>query len=389
VACQVGFATVALVVGAFLAKSYGEVSRANLGFRTEGVLRVGLSLRGVRFPTDAHRAAIYEQVRASVEAVPGARSAVLASALLPPLNALGGPFRIEGRPVAAPADSPTANLRLVSANYFAGMGIPLEEGRSFTHADGHGSHGVVILSRRIAQEYWPEGNAVGGRIRLGAREGEGEWLTVVGVAGDVRHPLDAKAARIVYRPMAQAPTTFASVLVHTAGDPEALRADAEKAVWAVDRELALWGVAPLVPELADETRLTHVRFTTTLVTVFAALAVGLAVLGVLSCSAYAVSMQAREFGVRMALGAQRADVWWLVIGQGMKPVLWGAALGLACAAVVIRTPLLTAQLHAVTANDWAVYGSSAALLGLAALAGCLWPARRAAKIDPMVALRYE
>lgn len=387
VACQVGFATVALVVGAFLAKGFGEVSRADLGFRPEGVLHVGLSLSAARYPTQAHRAALYNQMLEYASALPGVKSAALASGLLPPPNALGGPFRIEGRPLAAPGESPTANLRLVSPSYFAQMGIAMVAGRPFTRADGHGAPGVAVLSRVIADEYWPEGNAIGQRIRMGAREGQGEWLTVVGVAEDVRHPLDPKHARILYRPMEQAPTSFASLLVQGTGDPEAFRGPVEKAVWALDREMAIWGTAPLHEVLAEH--LAHVRFTTTLVTLFAALAVALAVLGVLGCAAYAVSRQAREFGVRMALGAQRSDIRWLVIRQGLQPVLWGGAIGLAAAALVVRMPLLRAQLHTVGANDITVYAACGVLLSAAALAGCLWPARRAARTDPMVALRYE
>jgi putative ABC transport system permease protein len=387
VACQVGFATVALVGGAFLAKGYGEVSRADIGFRPEGTLHVGLSLSASRYPTQAHRATSYNQILEQASALPGVKSAALASGLLPPPNALGGPFRIEGRPLVAPGESPTANLRLVSPAYFAQMGIAVLEGRGFTRADGHGASGVAVLSRVIADEYWPRGNAIGQRIRMGAREGQGEWLTVVGVAEDVRHPLDPKDARILYRPIEQAPTSSASLLVQGTGDPEALRGPVEKAIWALDREMAIWGTAPLQEVVAEQ--LAHVRFTTTMVTLFAALAVALAVLGVLGCAAYAVSRQAREFAVRMALGARPCDIRWLVIRQGLQPVLWGGAMGLAAAVLVARMPLLRAQLHTVGSNDIVVYVGCGVLLALAALAGCLWPARRASRIDPMVALRHE
>jgi putative ABC transport system permease protein len=388
VACQVGLATVALVAGALLAQGYREASRADLGFRAEGVLHVGLSLSAARYPTEAHRVLTYDRVLEQVASLPGVDSAALASGLLPPPNALGGPFRIEGRPLAAPGESPTANLRLVSSNYFAQMRIPIVEGRPFTVADGHGAPGVAVLSRVVADAYWPQGGAVGQRIRLGAREGQGDWLTVVGVASDVRHPLDPKGARILYRPIAQAPARFASLLVQVGGgEPEAVRGSVEKAVWGLDSEMRLWGVAPLEGMLAEE--LAHVRFTTTLVSLFAALAVALAALGVLGCSAYAVSRQTREFGVRMALGAHPRDIRWLVVRQGLQPVLWGGVVGLAVAVVVARMPLLTSQIHTVSANRVTVYVACALLMAIAALVGCLWPARRASRVDPMAALRYE
>ncbi len=387
VACQVGFAAVTLVVGAFLVKSYRETIRADLGFHSERVLRVGFSLSQLRYPTEAHRAALYTRVLERARAIPGVESAALVNSLLPPPNALGGPFLIEGRALVAASDSATANVRLVSANYFRHLGIPLLQGRSFSESDVRGAPQTVILSRFVAQKYWPDGDAVGRRIRLGTPATESEWLTVVGVVGDVRHPLADTGARIIYRPLMQAPTSFASLLVRAPGNPEALRAAIEKAAWSLDPQLALWGTAPLADVVAEES--SHLRFTTIVLNVFAALAVGLAVFGVFGCNAYAVRRRSREIAVRVALGADPKDIRRLIIGQAMTPVLWGAACGLAGAAALLRAPLLAEQLHRVSPNGWALYAVSAILLTSAALAGCLTPARRAAKVDPMVALRHE
>ena len=238
---------------------------------------------------------------------------------------------------------------------------------------------VVVLSRMIAEEYWPDGGALGRRIRLGAREGQGEWLTMVGVAEDVRHPLDPKAARILYRPVAQAPTPFASLLVQTGSDPEALRGSVEKAVWTLDDEMNLWGAAPLGEMLTEQ--LEHVRFTTTLVTLFAALAVGLAVLGVLGCSAYAVGRQSREFGVRMALGAQIGQVSRLVMRESLQLTALGLVLGITASLLVNR--MLSALLFGVGPNDVVTLATvSALLLGIALTASAV-PARRASRVDPI------
>ncbi len=387
VAGQVGFAAISLVVGAFLLRSYDETIRADLGFATERVLRVGLSLSQLRYPTEGQRAALYAQLLERTEALPGVESAALVNSLLPPPNALGGPFLVEGRTPVAPADSPTANLRLVSSNYFQHMGVSVLEGRSFTDSDGRGAPAVVILSRFVAQKHWPEGGAVGQRIRLGASAAQGEWLTVVGVAADVRHPLAAMPARIIYRPLMQAPASFASLLVRAPGSPELLRSEVEKTAWSLDPQLALWGTAPLAEVVAEES--SHVRFTTILVNGFAALAVGLAVLGVFACNAYAVRRRSREIGVRVALGAESKEIWRLVIGQAMKPVVWGLASGLAGAALLLRLPLLAGQLHGVSPSDVNVYAVSGMLLAFAALTGGLVPARRATRVDPMVVLRHE
>ncbi len=387
VAWQVGFCVVALSLAMLLFNTFSEVSRASPGFRTEGVLRVGLSLSRVRYPGDAQRAAFYERVLERVSAVPGVESAALASGLLPPVRALGGPFDIEGRPEAAPSDAATANVRLVSPDYFRKLGIALLSGRSFHSGDGQGAPGAAILSRSVAEKHWPGGDAVGRRIRIRTSQGDPPWLTVVGIAEDVRHPLDNAGALILYRPIAQAPTPFASLLVLSARRPEEIRPAVEQAVWSLDRELAIWGAGPLTAILSED--LSHLRFTTTLTGLFALITLGLAALGVYGANSYAVSRRLREIGVRMALGAGSKDIRGLVIGQGMKAVALGMGLGLAATAALARLPLVASQLQGLPASEFVFYAVSAVVLGAAALAGCLWPSRRAVRVDPLVVLRHE
>ncbi len=387
VAWQVGLATLALVASLLLAKSLLRASDADLGFRPAGVLRAGVFLTRQRYPTESHRAARYGEMLQRVSGLPGVEAAALTNELLVRPNALGGPFVIQGRPDASPADSPTANLRLISPAYFQAMEISLLEGRAFTEADSAGAPGVVILSRTVAAQHWPAGQALGQRIRIGPPQGEGPWLTVVGIAADVRHPLGRGESRIIYQPLAQAPTPFAFLLVRTSGEPQGAQPSVEQAVRWLDPQLILRGAAPMEDLIAEE--LSHKRFTTILVILFGVLSLGLAVLGVYGSSSYAVGQRMQEMGLRVALVASPRDVLRLVLRQGMTTVCWGLAIGLVGVAALARLPLLTSQLQGVEAFDPAVYFASALVLSAATLAGCFWPARRATRVDPMVALRYE
>ena len=384
---QVALACVALVVSVLLLKSLFEMRTAGLGFRPAGVLRVGLSLSRLRYPSASHRTAHYALAQERVSALPGVEAAALTNSLLPPPRALGTPFLIEGRAQTSAADSPTANLRLVSPNYFQLMGIPLLAGRQFSAADAQGAPEVAILSRIVAERYWPRGEAVGQRIRLGTVHDESPWLTVVGVAEDVKHPIDTQAALVIYRPMAQAPTSFASLLVRSAAQPPGFLRSVERALWSLDPQMVLWGVATMEEVLSEE--LSHTRFATLLAALFAAIGMALAILGVYSANSHAVEQRTREIGIRMALGAQPGGVFRLVMRQAMSVVGLGILAGLIAAGVVVRVPQLASQLHQVSAFDSATFLAVALLMAGAALCGCLLPARRATRVDPMVALRYE
>jgi len=267
------------------------------------------------------------------------------------------------------------------------MEIPLLAGRVFSGADGLGAPGVAILSRVVAERHWPRGDAVGQRIRLGNIHEESPWLTVVGIVEDVRHPRDTGAALVIYRPLTQAPTPFASLLVRSAVPPLEISGTVEQAVRAQDPKLVLWGVAALENLVAEE--LSHTRFATLLAALFAGLGLALAVLGVYSANSHAVGQRTREIGIRMALGAHPAGVFRLVIRQGMAVVALGIFAGMLAAGAVVRLPQVAAQLHRVSAYDPAAFAIVAVLMAAAALGGCLLPARRATKVDPLVALRYE
>ena len=386
VAWQVGLATASLVVSLLLLQSLLARQHADLGLQHSGVLHVGVSLSRVRYPAEAHRNALYSAALERVGALPGV-DAALTSSLLPPPNALGTPFQIEGRPEVEPGELPTANLRGVSANYFDLAGIPLVEGRALTPSDGAAAPHVAVLSRTVAQRHWPRGGAVGRRIRLGTVHNDGPWLTIVGIAGDVRHPLDANPALLIYRPLAQAPTPFASLLVRGSAGPDAARPLVEQTLWSLDRNLVLWGVRPLEEMIGEA--LQHSRFTTILAALFAALGLALAMLGVYSASSHAVAQRTREVGIRMALGARPGDVLALIVRREMVPVAAGLLCGLAAAGALVRLPGVAAMLHDVSPYNATAYAAVGLLVSLASLAGFLQPARRATRVDPIQALRHQ
>jgi putative ABC transport system permease protein len=267
------------------------------------------------------------------------------------------------------------------------MEIPLLAGRDFAATDAAGAPGVAILSRRVAEMYWPAGDALGRQIRIGTPASQSPWLTIVGIAGDVRHPLDSVGARFIYLPLAQGPTSYASLLVRSSVEPQALRSAVEQAIWSIDKGVALWGIGTVEHWLAEV--VSHPRFTAVLITGFGSLALLLAVLGVYSASAYAVRRRTRELGIRIALGAQRAQILRMLLVEGLRVAAVGILLGLIAAAGFARTPLVASQLAAATPGIALACVLSAAALLLAALAGCWLPARRATHVDPVAVLRDD
>jgi putative ABC transport system permease protein len=315
--------------------------------------------------------------------MPGAQSAGVVDAL--PLA--GGSylsFAIEGRPTQ-PSDLPDAEHRVVSPSYFKTMGIPLIRGRLLSDQDHAQTPFATVISETMARRYWPNEDPVGKRINLGNPQ-TAPWRTIVGIVGDIRNEgLNAEPNPQMYVSFAQLPRQNLSLVVRGAGDPSSLIAGVRSAVAELDRDLPLYNVRTLTEMLSES--LARERFSLLLIVIFAGLALVLAGVGIYGVLAYSVTQRTHEIGVRLALGGSRRDVMRLVVGQGMKLVGLGISAGLLAAFALTR--LMTGLLYGVTATDPLTFIGVSVLLAGVALLACWIPARRAAKVDPMIALRYE
>ena len=376
-----------LVVGAgLLIKSFVRLRQVDPGFQPAQLLTFSLTLSETEYPERTEVPRFFDRLLERVEQLPGVEAA--GSVAFVPLSGsdTDAGFYIEGRPHPAPGEEPAVWVRPASPGYFRAIGIPLLAGRRFERGDHAEAPKVVLISQAMARRFWPGADPVGRRLKFGRPESDSPWRTVVGVVGSVKHDaLDTEAKTELYFPHAQVPYRTMSVVVRTAGDPLALVGAARRAVHALDQHLPLTDVA--TAEQILERSVGAPRFTMMLLATFAALALMLAAVGVYGVIAYSVSRRTQEIGVRIALGAQRRDVLGLVVREGMVLAAIGVALGIAGAWALSR--VLASLLFGVTATDPATYaGMSALLIGVAVLASVL-PARRAARVDPIVALRYE
>jgi putative ABC transport system permease protein len=266
------------------------------------------------------------------------------------------------------------------------LGVPLLRGREFTTADGQGAPAVAIINEQLARRHFPGENPLGKRVNLGAPRAPGDWAEIVGVVGDIPHrSLESEPQPDWYRPQAQAPTRRMHVFLRTTGDPLNLAAAARGEVLALDRDLPLVNLETLDQTVAET--LAPRRFNVLLAALFAVVALALSASGIYSVTSYTVTERTREIGIRLALGAEARDVRRMVIRQGMTVAALGVILGLGAAFVLAR--LMASLLYGIGSSDPATYGGIALLLLLIALAACYLPARRATRVDPLIALRYE
>jgi putative ABC transport system permease protein len=384
-------ATLVLVVGAgLLAQSLYRMRYIDLGLRPEGLLTLRTVLPEQKYAEASRRAAFYEGVLERVVQLPGVVTAGYSTSV--PLEWKGGTngFYPEGIARPEPGLSYDANNRQVSVDFLKAMGIPLVHGRSLERTDRAESRPVALVNETMARQYWPGQDAVGRRFKLGDPDSDVPWITIVGVVGDVRQMgLDAPVKAELYLPYSQAGDQpwFAprDLAVRTSVAPMGLVAAVKQAIAAADPEQAVSNIATY-DEILDE-EVVQRRLGATLLTAFAVLALLLASLGIYGILSYFVAQHTPEIGVRLALGATGGDILRLVVGRGMALAVAGVAIG--SLGGVALTRLMSSLLFGITATDPTTFVLAAALLTTLALLACYLPARRAVKVDPTVAMRYE
>jgi len=388
VVSQVAIAMVLLVGAGLLIRSMGRLRAVDPGFRAESLLTLRLSLPEARYADPAQMNGFYDALLPRLAALPGAASAAAISNLPMGGDNASGSFQIEKRPVADGQPGPHGDSHYVSAGYFETMGIALAKGRLFDARDGAAGEPSIIVDQVLADRVFPGEDPIGHRIN---KTGEGTseapvWRTVVGVVGHVaRYGLDGRVKEQYYIPAAQLPQRNMFLVVRTAGDPEALASAARAAVRAVDVDMPVYKVMTM-QQVIDDTLMGR-RFTALLLAIFAGVALVLASVGLYGVIAYAVSQRRHEIGIRMALGAQVGDVVGMVVRQGMRLAAIGLLVG--AVAALATTRFLATMLYGVGAADPATFVAIPAILALVALVASWLPARRAARIDPIVALRGE
>ncbi|MGH7497299.1 MAG: ADOP family duplicated permease [Gemmatimonadales bacterium] len=382
VVAQVAVSVVLLVGAGLLVRSLRELQRVDPGFVSDNVLTMTLDLNWSRYTTNALVLDFHRRLQARLADQAGIVSS--ASSLSFPLSGVrpfGFQFQIEGRPADKDGSVPLADFRSVSPGYFPTLGIPLISGRSFTEDDAPGSPEVVLINQSLARKYWGTDNPLGHRITTDSGK---TWNTIVGVVGDVRqYSLDAGPADEMYAPFAQSPVRQGVFLVRTTADPIAVGKRVADAVHALDPGQPVAKLRTLEQLRSDS--LASPRLTALLLTLFSLLALVITCAGLAGVIAFSVSQRSQEIGVRMALGAARGEVLGMVVLEGMRLVAGGLVLGVVGALLLTR--LMTAHLFNVEATDPVTFVLTTMVLVAVAVAACLIPARRAASVDPIVALR--
>jgi putative ABC transport system permease protein len=389
VVTEMALALVLLISAGLLIKSFWRLTSVNPGFDPENVLSLRLSLPQIKYKEDYQRVAFVQQVLDRIKALPGVKSAAFVTPAPFSGNNLSSNFSIAGRPTPPPDKEPLAWLRGATPDYFRTMNIPLIRGRQFTEQDQKGGTGVVIINEAMAREYWPNQDPIGQRlvkVGVGVDDNEPTEWEIIGVVGDVKHlRLDVDPKPEMYMPHRQQAWNWGHFVVRTTADPAALANTIRQQVLAVDPDQAVSNVEPLTKSIAGT--VAQPRFYMLLLVIFAGVGLTLTVIGIYGVISYSVTERTHEIGIRMALGAQAADILRMVVGEGMTYALGGIVIGLAGAFVVTR--LLASLLYGISASDPLTFVGVSALAMFIALLACYIPARRSTRVDPMIALRYE
>ncbi|HKC87732.1 MAG TPA: ABC transporter permease [Blastocatellia bacterium] len=383
---ELALAVMLLIGAGLLVKSFWRLQRVDSGIDTERALTMQLALRGQRYADPRQVDAFYPRLLERIQALPGVRAAAVSNSLPPDNTEFSDDFTIEGRPNVPNQPPPIAYMIRVSQDYFRALDIPLRRGRYFNVADSRGAPQVAIINETMARQFFPNEDPVGKRVNTGD-ERNPAWRQIVGVVGDVKYNgLAEETQPAMYQPSLQATSFNVFLIVKTeAADPLSLVSAVRNEIRSLDPDLPVARVSTLEQHFA--TAVAPPRFSAMLIAIFAALALILSsvgIYGVISCS---VTQRTHEIGVRVALGARSRDVLGLVVGQGMTLAMIGLGVGLGASFALTR--LMKTLLFGVSPTDPLTFIVISALLTFVALLACFLPARRAAKVDPMIALRTE
>jgi putative ABC transport system permease protein len=389
VVLEVASALVVLVGAGLMMKSFTRLQKVEVGFETGNALTVSLALPKSKYPEENRQVAFYQQLLEKVGKLPGVQTVGATSGVPLSNEDFVLAFLIQGQPALAPGLGQTTNYYSVSADYFKAMGIPLIRGRLFTERDATNSLLVAIINETMARNLFPDEDPIGKRITFDVNQDKPAWLEIVGIVGDVKHyGLDKATTMQTYGPYTQQTLSYMTLVVRAAGDPGNLTAAIRREVFSLDKEQPISNISTL--EQLVSTSVAQPQFSMLLFVVFAAVAMALASIGIYGVLSYSVTQRTHEIGIRLALGAQTTDVLRLVVRQGLLLTVVGIASGIAAALTLAK--LLTSfseLLYEVKATDPLTFGMVALGLLLIALAACYLPARRATKVDPMIALRGE
>ncbi len=389
VVAEVALGLVLLIGAGLMIRSFGSLVNIHPGFDPNNVLSARITLSTPAYDdTDARRRYVTQTLE-RLQSLPGVESAAFVAPMPFSGTELGGDFKVDGRPIPEPGREPVANVRNVTPQYFQTIRIPLLKGRYFTEQDQRGSVGSAIVNDTFAKRYFPDEDPLGKRIKelyVNQNDGDPKQYEIVGVVGDVHHNSLIRATTPeIYLPHRQNSWRWGNFIVRTNSDPGTLSRAFTEAIRATDKNVPVTRVRPLTEAISDT--VSQSRFYTLLFALFGVTGLLLTVTGIYSVISYTVSHHTREIGIRMALGAQAVDVLKLIVGKGFVLTLIGTGIGLLGAFGLTR--VMQTLLFGVSATDWMTFGGVALLLIAVGLLAAAIPARRATRVDPLVALRYE
>jgi len=382
---EVALSLMLLVGAGLLTRSFLSLLKTDPGFNPDHLLTMNLVLPGAKYKDDPSRAAFYSDLVQRVKTQPGVESAALVNYI--PLGGSNSSdaYLIEGQPEPQPGQENDGRYRVATPDYFRTMGISITRGRGFTDQDRAGAPPVVMVNEAFVRKHWSNENPIGKRIRFYGPLDRAPWMEVVGVIEDVKHELDLPVTPEYYLPHAQDPWNSMVLVARTSVDPASLAGALRQQVWAIDKDQPVFDVKTMQEVRSGSVVL--YSFSSVMLGIFAAVALVLAAIGIYGVMAFAVTQRTQEIGIRMALGARTADVLKLVVQHGMKLALLGIVLGLAGSWALTR--FIGKLLVGVQPTDLLTFSVVSLCLLVAAFIACYIPARRATKVDPLVALRYE